>query len=291
MGGRVPLTIRRQVIKQWLYGHSRDQIAKDNDIGAGTVSAIIKQCSQEKREQYFDEADFEFDLIRELAVMLKREGLAVNSFGSALRLQKKLDQNHLNEDQMDSFFENADLHCFKRGLKSEDFINSINTVCALSAGLKVPVEELPEYISQQNKKADEINEGIERLKTTEMEAFWDHAVSKEKLEEYERKRPELEKLEATQKELAETKNKNDHFEQQLIACDREIHRLNYEHAIPIDQLMLINKRLDKPLERQEFSDMSKELHHHLAKYPDVIAIIRERIHLRYAPSADLTRSN
>jgi len=56
--------------------------------------------------------------------MLKREGLAVNSFSSALRLQKKLDQNHLNEDQMDSFFENADLHCFKRDLKSEDFINS-----------------------------------------------------------------------------------------------------------------------------------------------------------------------
>jgi chromosome segregation ATPase len=192
---------------------------------------------------------------------------------------------------MDSFFENADLHCFKRGMKSEEFINSINTVCALSAGLKVPVDELPEYINQQNKKADEINEEIERLKMTEMEAFWSHAVSKEKLEEYERKRPELEKLEATQKKLAETKNKNDHFEQQLIACDREIHRLNYEHAIPIDQLMLVNKRLDKPLERQEFSDLSKELHHHLAKYPDVIAIIRERIHLRYAPSADLTGSN
>jgi hypothetical protein len=107
---------------------------------------------QEKREQFFDDADFELDLIRELAVTLRREGLAVNSFASALRLQKKLDQNHLNEDQLDSFFENADLHCFKRGLKSEDFINSINTVCALSAGLKVPVEELPEYISQQNKK-------------------------------------------------------------------------------------------------------------------------------------------
>jgi transposase len=52
MRGRVPLTIRRLVTKQWLNGHSRDQIAKDNDIGAGTVSAIIKQCSQEKREQF-----------------------------------------------------------------------------------------------------------------------------------------------------------------------------------------------------------------------------------------------
>ncbi len=135
-------------------------------------------------------------------------------------------------------------------MKSEDFINSINTVCTLSAGLKVPVEELSEYISQQNKKTDEINEGIERLKTTEMEAFWNHAVSKDKLEQYEKKRPE--KLEATQKELAETKIKIDQFEQQLVAYEREIHRLNYEHSIPIDQLMLVNKRLDKPLERQEF---------------------------------------
>jgi transposase len=49
MGERVPLVIRRQVIKQWLNGHSRDQIAKDNDIGAGTVTTIIKQCSQEKQ--------------------------------------------------------------------------------------------------------------------------------------------------------------------------------------------------------------------------------------------------
>jgi hypothetical protein len=90
MGGRVPSTIRRQVIKQWLYGHSRDQIAKDNDIGAGTVSAIIKQCGQEKREQYFDEADFEFDLIRELAVMLKREGFSCKFIWFRFKATKKI---------------------------------------------------------------------------------------------------------------------------------------------------------------------------------------------------------
>jgi hypothetical protein len=92
MGERVPLVIRRQVIKQWLDGHSRDQIAKDNDIGAGTVTAIIKQCGQEKREQYFHDSDFEFDLIRELAVTLKREGLSVNSFAPSVRLLKKLER-------------------------------------------------------------------------------------------------------------------------------------------------------------------------------------------------------
>jgi transposase len=38
--------IRQQVIKQWFQGSSRDQIAKDNGIGAGTVSAIIKNTKQ-----------------------------------------------------------------------------------------------------------------------------------------------------------------------------------------------------------------------------------------------------
>jgi hypothetical protein len=35
MGGKIPNIIRRQVITQWLYGFSRDQIAKGNQIGAG----------------------------------------------------------------------------------------------------------------------------------------------------------------------------------------------------------------------------------------------------------------
>jgi len=38
MGGKTLPSIRRQVIKQWLNGDSRDRIAKDNNIGAGTVS-------------------------------------------------------------------------------------------------------------------------------------------------------------------------------------------------------------------------------------------------------------
>jgi hypothetical protein len=46
MEPKVPIAIRQQVIKQWLQGTSRDQIAKYNGIGAGTVSAIIKDTKQ-----------------------------------------------------------------------------------------------------------------------------------------------------------------------------------------------------------------------------------------------------
>ncbi len=65
MKPKVPKSIRERVIKQWLLGMSRDQIAKDNDIGTGTVSAIIKDTEQK------DVPDI--DLLREVALVLKNE--------------------------------------------------------------------------------------------------------------------------------------------------------------------------------------------------------------------------
>jgi hypothetical protein len=41
MGSRIPNRIRNRVAQQWVMGVSRDIIAKDNQIGTGTVSTII----------------------------------------------------------------------------------------------------------------------------------------------------------------------------------------------------------------------------------------------------------
>jgi len=43
MGARIPREIRLDVIRKWLQGRSRDQIANEVTIGAGTVSTIIKE--------------------------------------------------------------------------------------------------------------------------------------------------------------------------------------------------------------------------------------------------------
>ena len=41
MARRIPLLIKIEVLKQWLNGGSRDNIAKNNDIAFGSVSNII----------------------------------------------------------------------------------------------------------------------------------------------------------------------------------------------------------------------------------------------------------
>lgn len=38
MGARIPSPIKVEVIKKWLQGKSRDQVASESHIGAGTVS-------------------------------------------------------------------------------------------------------------------------------------------------------------------------------------------------------------------------------------------------------------
>jgi hypothetical protein len=43
MRAAIDTQVKKQVIKEWLSGDSRDRIAVDNDIGAGTVSNIINE--------------------------------------------------------------------------------------------------------------------------------------------------------------------------------------------------------------------------------------------------------
>ncbi|MGC2384868.1 MAG: helix-turn-helix domain-containing protein [Nitrososphaeraceae archaeon] len=81
MGSKTPLSIKREVIRLWLKGHSRDQIAMEVDIGAGTVSMIIKEYKQN---------DPDFDLLREVVIVIKNESMNLNFVASSIRLRRIL---------------------------------------------------------------------------------------------------------------------------------------------------------------------------------------------------------
>jgi hypothetical protein len=98
MKPKVPKSIKQRVIKQWLQGMSRDEIAKDNDIGAGTVSAIIKDAKEEIPD---------IDLLREAALILKKNDFDLSVFACSIRVKNKLNGMDLNEDQIESFIEKS----------------------------------------------------------------------------------------------------------------------------------------------------------------------------------------
>lgn len=83
MGGKIPREIRLQVIRKWLEGKSRDLIAYQLHIGAGTVSGIIKELRR---------GDFDVDLLMEVALNLKDRGLDIQSFAPLVRLRHVLEE-------------------------------------------------------------------------------------------------------------------------------------------------------------------------------------------------------
>jgi chromosome segregation ATPase len=222
MGAKIPKLIREQVIKQWLQGMSRDEIAKDNDIGAGTVSAIIKDAKQ-------DIADI--DLLREVAILLKKEELDLDVFGSSIRLKKKMDEMGINEDQIETLIENVNIHCFKRGLSAEELVNTINKVSALSENIGMPLDQLPDYITQQELELVKLRDETEDAKTKQRQVLQHYNVTMDELQEFRRDKPLIDHIKKLEKKLEEAEEEKNYLAEALASKESEIEILESEIEI------------------------------------------------------------
>jgi transcriptional regulator with XRE-family HTH domain len=214
MEAKIPKSIREQVIKQWLQGTSRDQIAKDNDIGAGTVSSIIKNIKQK------DNPDI--DLLRGVAILLKKEELDLDVFACSIRIKKKMDEMGINEDHIESLIENINIHCFKRGLTAEEFVNTINKVSASSENLGMPVDQLPNYITQQELELEKSRGETEEAKLKERQVLQHYNVTMNDLEEYRRNKPLIDYVKKLEKKLEEAEEEKNYLAEELASKESEI---------------------------------------------------------------------
>jgi hypothetical protein len=191
MPGKIPKPIREQVIKQWLQGMSRDQIAKVNDIGAGTVSSIIiKDAKQEI---------FDIDLHREVALVLKKHDLNLSVFAPSIRIKNKLDDMGVSEDKIDSLIDNGNTHCFKRGLTADEYFNNVDKVCALSENLLMPLDQLPSYIIGQQLESLNVEEETKDAKLKQYQVLQHYDVTMNDLEEYRRNKPLIDHIKKLEK--------------------------------------------------------------------------------------------
>ena len=296
MAGRTPFRIRKRVIRQWLSGEPRDQIAKYNEIGGGTVSAIVKQAKYEMEQVYNgngkdynvdnddgdddnDEDNFEFDLIREVSVRLKRNGLDVNSFASSVRLLAKLEKMGLNEEQTESFIENIDIHCFKQGLKPKEFISTINNVSSLSSILAIPVHRLPQYIIQGQKRLEEIKQETNHLEKRKMEAVEDYDITMDTLYDYEKNYPVYYNLKETQRKLEQAKRQIHDLMLRLYGREFDICMLEFQWSVPEWKFDFVSEKLGRPFDMHQLNHITQELFFNPNRHIDIIRTLGEDIGL------------
>src|SRR4051812_29813452 len=141
MGSKIPKPIKLDVIRKWLEGKSRNNMAKEVGIGAGTVSGIIQE---------FRQNDPEFDLLREAAVKLKNQGINIESFASLVRLREILNQiegidhhhDQAADEKIESLIVSLEVFCFKQNLSIKEFVNLVHDISWKAEILGVPLEKL-----------------------------------------------------------------------------------------------------------------------------------------------------
>ncbi|MDF2783263.1 MAG: hypothetical protein K0S89_655 [Nitrososphaeraceae archaeon] len=143
MTQKIPPEIRGQVLTLWLQAFSRDDIAKDLGIGAGTVSEIIKS---------YKKHDPESELAREFVLALKGQGSNINQFASSVRLQRLLERVGLVGEQIESFVRDAARYCFLKEMDVKKFIELAHEVSSLAEKSGIDLQKLPEQIQEKERE-------------------------------------------------------------------------------------------------------------------------------------------
>jgi peptidoglycan hydrolase CwlO-like protein len=128
----------------------------------------------------------------------------------------------LNEDQIESLIETINIHCFKRGLSAEEFVNIINKVVALSQILGIPVDQLPHYIRQGKLEMQKVKEETEDAKVKQLQVLRHYNVTMNDLEEYRRNKPLVDRIRQLEQEI-------DDMAREIKRKDFEIITLEYKH--------------------------------------------------------------
>jgi hypothetical protein len=231
MGGNIPRPIKIEVIKKWLQGKSRDQIAKEEGIGTGTVSSITNEHRQN---------DSEFDVMRQVAVKLKLQGHSIESFAPLVRLREILrgllqdrdaptttvpgrggageEQKEIREqgkepqqdkgavkveEKIESLIVALQVFCFKQNRSINEFVNLIYDLSSTADKLGVPLENLPSYIKQLESNAQRLDREIEDKRLEKQDALEDHDATLELLEEFSANRPLFETNQKLREQLDE----------------------------------------------------------------------------------------
>ena len=154
-----PDSIKKNVISQWLDGILRDEIATNNGISVGMISAIINETRSQIRD---------IDLMREVALNLRKTGLDLNRFAFTVRLQNKLSNLGINEDLAESAIEKLHIHCFTRNLEISEFLSRLDHLIDLSNRIGVPIEDLDKYIFEKIEQLKRLDTDILNLAKKEL---------------------------------------------------------------------------------------------------------------------------
>jgi chromosome segregation ATPase len=268
MGFATPYSIKVKVIEEWIQGLSRDKICQNNGIGTGTVTSILQQVKTNIAD---------IDLLRGLALKIKKENLDLNYFASTVRLKKVMDELEISEEKVESLLEEINTHCFKKEIDSKEFVSKIDEVSKLVNTLDVSLFNIPSYIDKMIKQLAELEKRIMIKQGQINQKIREHKITIDDLNEYRLKRPILVKIDTLEFRVSKKEEENQSLKEEILNYKAKILALNSSKSVLESEFTNANKKLsaNNPLDITELSKIADEIFYHPNRYIEIIKIMRE----------------
>jgi hypothetical protein len=190
--------MKDEVIRLYLQGLSRNDIARTCGVGEGTVSNIIDEW-----KRTLDIPDVQS--LRDLAVNLKRYGIDAAQCAQGFRILNTIKKLGVNQNQVESFIIEVYEYCQRIGLIPQDIASNLQPLINLSKD--IPFSKIPDHIKEKKKEKTQLEENIKtledrkdtlKIETSTAEELRDLALQEEKtttaeLKEYSNFKTELRK--------------------------------------------------------------------------------------------------
>jgi len=159
MPAPIPESVKSKVIEMWFLGYSRDSAASANGISNGAVTNIIRE-----REDAIGRDVMRG--LRELGVLLKREGLSPAQCAIGFRIMKIFVDQGVDEEAAEHFISDTYKECNRLGITPNNVITHIEDLVKFLKEENVRLPEIQQYIDRKTIQKNELENGIEQLNNT-----------------------------------------------------------------------------------------------------------------------------
>ncbi|HEX2407495.1 MAG TPA: hypothetical protein VHJ38_09840 [Nitrososphaeraceae archaeon] len=146
------------VIDDWLCGESRNDIAVKRDLGSGTVYNIIQEW---RKGVGIEKAD----KLRDLALKLKKTGLAVNDCAQGLRTLMILNKYGIKKDEDQQhliyFLKEIYTKCQEINFSSQQIFDYINDILKFSS--EISISQIPQFMKKRIEEKEKLESDLEKL--------------------------------------------------------------------------------------------------------------------------------
>lgn len=143
---------------------TRDKIATDNQIGAGTVSGIINEFKK-------GVDSLEYESIRELSIVCKKQGINLGTLASSVRLNNYVQKLGANQEAIEAIITNL-----ANSPDPKKLFDIANQIAQISMSESIPLEELANRVKQKEEEKQMLEEEIKQrraiLESTNADISW-----------------------------------------------------------------------------------------------------------------------